>query len=250
MLLKLLAAAAFLFLILMAIRWFARARPQNIAGLLRRLPLYLGAALLILLALTGRLHWLFAAIGSALAFLPRLIPLLQYVPIVRRLYQRYKTGRTADQGPQPGQASQVETRFVRMNLDHVSGKIDGTILAGRFQGKRLSELTLRQAIELLQECLAQDEDSARLIQAYLDRAHGETWRAQAGTESAQGAGAGSSPSMTREEAYEILGLPSHASEEEIIAAHRRLMQRFHPDRGGSDYLAARINKAKEVLLGK
>jgi hypothetical protein len=249
MLLKLLAAAALLFLILFAVRWFARQSPQDMSRTLRRLPFYLGAGLLILLAARGHLHWLFAAIGSLLAFLPRLMPLLQYVPIVKRLYQRYQTGHAAGAGPQAGQASQVESRFVRMSLNHVNGEIDGVILAGALKGRRLSELSLAQTIELLRECRAQDEESARLVEAYLDRVHGESWQAQAGAESARSAGPSSASTMTRGEAYEILGLESGASDQEIIAAHRRLMQKFHPDRGGSDYLAARINQAKDVLVG-
>lgn len=244
MLLKLLAAAAFLFLILFAIRWFSRTPPQNISRLLRRLPLYLGAGLFLLLAARGHLHWLFAAIGALLAFLPRLVPLLQYVPLLRRLYQRYQTGRNTGAGA----ASQVESRYVRMQLDHASGAIDGMILAGTFKGMRLSELSLAQAIELWRECRVQDEDSARLIEAYLDREHGGDWRARAGTESS-GGGPAPGSAMTRGEAYEILGLESGASDQEIVTAHRRLMQKFHPDRGGSDYLAARINQAKDVLLG-
>jgi hypothetical protein len=250
MLLKLLAAAAFLFLILFAIRWFARKSPQDKQRAMRRLPLYLGGGLLILLAARGHLNWLFAAIGAAVAFLPRLLPVLQYIPVVKRVYQRYQTGRTAGAGAQAGQTSQVESRYVRMNLNHVSGEIDGVVLAGGLKGKRLSELSLAQAIELLRECRAQDEESARLVQAFLDRVHGEAWQAQAGAETARDAGPSSASAMSRGEAYEILGLESGASDQEIIAAHRRLMQKFHPDRGGSDYLAARINQAKDVLLGK
>lgn len=250
MLLKLLAAAAFLFLILFAFRWFSRGSPQDIRRLLRRLPFYLGAALFILLAVRGHLHWLFAAIGAALAFLPRLVSLLQYVPLLRRLYQRYRSGSAPGAGSQAGGASQVESRYVRMQLDHASGEIDGMILAGAFKGRRLSELSLAQTIGLWRECRLRDEDSARLIEAYLDREHDADWRAQAGAEPSGDSAASSGSTMTRGEAYEVLGLESGASDQDIIAAHRRLMQKFHPDRGGSDYLAARINQAKDILLGK
>jgi len=88
-----------------------------------------------------------------------------------------------------------------------------------------------------------------LLQTYLDREHADTWQQQAGAQGQQRAT--SKPGeMSREEALQILGLSSDASEAEIIETHRRLMQKLHPDRGGSAYLAATINLAKDTLLGK
>lgn len=54
--------------------------------------------------------------------------------------------------------------------------------------------------------------------------------------------------MDQSRALGILGLPDDASEDEILEAHRRLIRKFHPDQGGSDYLAAQINQAKAFLL--
>ena len=101
-------------------------------------------------------------------------------------------------------------------------------------------------------CRGQDEDSARLLETYLDRRFGDSWRAddEAASESDPSGGSGNtSGPLTESEALDILGLEPGASREEIIKAHRRMMQKLHPDHGGSNYLAARINEAKECLLG-
>ena len=88
-----------------------------------------------------------------------------------------------------------------------------------------------------------------MLQAYLDRVYTDTWQQQAGPQGQQQS-ASTSSEMSRDEALQILGLSSDASEAEIIEAHRRLIQKLHPDRGGSAYLAVKINLAKDTLLGR
>jgi DnaJ-domain-containing protein 1 len=82
---------------------------------------------------------------------------------------------------------------------------------------------------------------------YLDR-RDAGWREYAQGDAASGRPAASGGKMSEQEAYQILGLEAGASADEIGRAHRTLMKKFHPDQGGSTYLAARINEAKEILL--
>jgi hypothetical protein len=133
-----------------------------------------------------------------------------------------------------------------MNLDHDSGVMSGIVRRGRFQGRHLAELAEDELIEFWRSCRVEDAQAARLMEAYLDRVKPE-WR-----EAAEGAHApprGGGDAMTREEAYAILGLKPDASEADVREAHHRLMMGVHPDHGGSTYLAAKLNRAREVLLG-
>ncbi len=148
----------------------------------------------------------------------------------------------------PGQVSRVSTSMLAMELDHDSGRMDGEVLAGAFKGRRLSSLTLPDAQRLHAECARATDQSRALFESWIERTHPDwrdKWNATAG---AQGQAAGTSTRMTRQEALAILGLKEGASTEDIRAAHRRLMKTAHPDMGGSDYLAAKINEAKELLL--
>ena len=137
-----------------------------------------------------------------------------------------------------------------MELDHETGAIEGQVLAGTFEGRKLAELTRSDCEDLYRTCLADDPDGARLLEAYLDRRF-PGWRPAGHGNADPGAGAGNgarSAVMTEDEAYEILGLQKGAAREDISRAHRSLMKKLHPDHGGSTSLAARVNEAKDILM--
>ncbi|MFZ1812979.1 MAG: DnaJ domain-containing protein [Rhizobiaceae bacterium] len=147
----------------------------------------------------------------------------------------------------PAGQSTVRTAMLEMNLDHETGDLDGTVLTGEHEGKRLSVLDEELLLHLFAEMSA-DRESGRLLEAYLDRRI-PGWREHADADNGawQGSPSGSG-AMTKQEAYQILGLSPGADPQEIRKAHHRLMKRVHPDGGGSTFLASKINEAKDVLL--
>jgi hypothetical protein len=148
---------------------------------------------------------------------------------------------------EPGKHSTVRTAALEMELDHDTGNLEGLVLAGRHEGKMLGTMSLAQLQQLYRE-LPGDPESRQLLETYLDGRF-PVWRKDA--EANGGEGLGVSPgsgAMTKEEAYKILGLEAGAAAADVRKAHRRLMQRLHPDIGGTSFLAARINEAKDVLL--
>jgi DnaJ domain len=218
---------------LMLVYLFVNADPARLARGLKVTGIVIAVLAVATLAVSGRL----AALLMPLAMLmPALIR-------VRSLLDRYRP-------PSGGQTSTVATPFLRMTLDHDTGSMTGTILRGRFSGMRVEELGPADLLALLRECRAEDDEGARLLEAYLDRVHPD-WRDELAGERA-GSSAGSarpaSGDITVEEAYAILGLAPGADAEAIKEAHRRLMVKLHPDHGGSDYLATQINRARDVLL--
>lgn len=162
-----------------------------------------------------------------------------------------RPGNTGPNGA--GQATRVRTEWLELELDHATGAMQGRVLKGRYAGQSLARMTLGALIDFHGEAAA-DPETARLVETYLDRLHGTAWRnaSQAGKGDAGQGGntrVRADRGMSREEAYAVLGLQPGASGDEIRAAHRKLMLQNHPDRGGSDYLASKINEAKDVLLG-
>ena len=135
-----------------------------------------------------------------------------------------------------------------MELDHATGVMSGWVLKGRFARRSLQDLPLLDLLDLWRECQI-DAQSMAVMEAYLDRHSGADWREQAQAAHRATDSGKESGTMDSMEAYQILGLQPGASREEVQAAYRRLIQRVHPDHGGSSYLAARLNQARGVLLG-
>jgi len=221
-----------LLLLLWAIKAFAKADPKQAARLVRQIggvaALLLGAFLLF----RGQIAVAVPVGVFGLGLLGWVSPLW---PTFLRRTQKSS-----------GQVSRVRTAFVEMELDHDSGAMRGHVLAGRHEGAALDALDLATLIDLMREI---DGDSRNLLMAYLDRRQ-PRWREHAQYDATAGNGGGATfgGEMAEQEAYQILGLQPGASAQEITRAHRSLIKKLHPDQGGTTYLAARINQAKEVLL--
>lgn len=218
--------------VLVLARVFVAADPRLLAKGVRYAGIGLGAAVALFLVIRGGLGP-FLALSAVV------------VPVLARLRARRAAMRTQ---PASGQTSRVETLYLRVELDHDSGDMTGMVLHGPHKGRVLDGLDPEEALDLLAECRREDPQSATVLEAWLDRTHPD-WRGHAAGSADSGAAARpSSGAMTREEAYEILGLAPGASPEQVKDAHRRLMMALHPDHGGSTYLAAKINQAKDLLL--
>jgi hypothetical protein len=234
-----LAGCAVLVFLLIAGRFLATVDPRKLAGAFRKAA---GAAAL---ALAG-----FLIVRGAL---PLAIPVGVFgLALIRRGSGFGFGGPFGSASKTPGQKSHIRTDRLEMELDHDSGQMEGKALSGRFAGRQLSTLSDKEAMELLDELHQDGAPEAAVMEAYLDwRLPG--WRDQ-GQDSAERANTGRARArgtrMSTEEAYAVLGIGPGASDDDIRQAHRRLMMKMHPDQGGSTYLAARINEAKEVLLGR
>lgn len=164
----------------------------------------------------------------------------------------FRTAGEASGGGPAGKTSDIATDILTMQLDHRTGELDGDVLQGKFAGRSLASLGLQDLFDLLMECQRDDPRAVPLLETYLDRRYPD-WRSQAGEETHsrnQGRDEASGGTMDEATARRILDVSPNASAEEIRAAHRRLMNKLHPDHGGSSYLAAQLNQAKDLLLGR
>lgn len=231
----LLATIAFVFL--MQSLW-ARKQPKSLSTKILASAVTLLIALAILAA-SGRMHWI-AAVGAAVVpFLRRSFSLLRYLPYLARLMSMSSTAH-ANSNASGSQQTETSTQELRMRLDHESGDIDGEVLVGRHEGRALSDLSPMEIKEL--HLALKETESRRLLEAYADRYHPTILDPQDEDSPTV------SPEMTHGRALKVLGLSTAATKDEIVAAHRRLIQRMHPDRGGSSFLAAELNAAKKILM--
>ena len=249
---QILLALLALIALVLVLRWFANANPAALAGTVRRVAI--GSAAIagggLVLAILARNPLLL------LQFAPFLVPFLYWWWRRQRAKQSLGAGwgSPGTQSSSGAGTSRVHTEWLEMTLDHGSGAMSGVVLRGIRAGRSLDDLPEPALLALLAECSA-DLDSVRVLEAYLDRRFGPDWRQRAADATGTAGPEADAPprgprtDMSVDEAYAILGLKPGATPEEIRAAHRKLMLLNHPDRGGSDWLAAKINRAREVLLG-
>jgi hypothetical protein len=230
-LLNLLVAGAIVMGAFWLLRTLAYAPPAKVAALLRKLG---GAALM------GAAGFL-ALRGAYVIAVPLFVVGLGLMGYSGLIPGGFPWGQKA-----PGQRSRVATNLLNMELDHDTGVMDGEILAGPLRGKRLSALAETELRTFYDQCTASADQSRALIEAWLDR-NRPGWRERWDTPRAKARSAPST-AMSRDEALAVLGLKKGATADAVRAAHRRLMKELHPDRGGSDYLAAKVNQAKDILL--
>lgn len=221
------AGAGLLVALLLGLRAFSGASVSQVKWGLAAVLAGLGLLLAAVLLLTGRggqVFWALALFGPA-------------------LWRAWKSRCPPTPAGAAGAAAEtVETAMLAMQLDPATGTLSGRVLRGRQAGRDLAGLTPEELRDLAAEAAAEDPESLPLVEAFADRAH-PGWRG------AGDAADGPAPPSARAEALAVLGLREGASAEEIRAAHARLMRMAHPDAGGSDWLAARLNAARDALLG-
>ena len=242
--------AAFAFLLLMKVLW-TKAKPKLSTNVIVITSLvFLGS--LGLLAASGRMHWIAATGTAVLPFLRRAFTLLRFAPLGARMWQQFGGASPFSQAfgdfgnaetSQAPNVSETATDEIRMMLEHATGKMTGTVLTGKFANQSLESLNEVEIVELYNSV---SDESKRLLTAYIQRYHPNLGADSTDEESA--GNEGSSDTITPDRARKILGVTESATRDEIVEAHRRLMQKNHPDRGGSEYIASEINQAKRVLL--
>ncbi|MFK7860446.1 MAG: hypothetical protein AB8B64_16625 [Granulosicoccus sp.] len=232
---------------LLYIKYYKVLMSQGKAGQIKLALIVVGLIFLIM-AVTGRAPALFAILGAAMTQVMRFAPLLvRFMPSLKKAY-------TQSTDPGAANRSQVVTKTLKMTLDHSSGTMDGEVLEGSLAGRQLQTLSLDELKALYQHCAQYDPEAGRLLMSFVTRERADTWDGDTGDgpgseqSGSSHSGATGSSAMDRAEAISILGLEEPFTRKDVTQAHRSLMGKFHPDKGGNTYLATKLNTARDLLL--
>lgn len=224
-------------------KYYKALMSQGKAGQIKLGLIVLGIIFLVL-AVTGRAPALFAILGAAMTQAMRFGPLLvRFMPSLKKKFSNSTNQGRNDQ-------SQVVTDTLKMTLDHSTGAMDGEVLTGSLVGRQLQSLALEELKSLLVFCEQHDAEASRLLMSFIARERADIWDGEplgAGGASG-GSGISAAPAMDKHEAMAILGLEEPFNRQDVTAAHRSLMGKFHPDKGGNTYLATKLNNARDLLF--
>ena len=229
--------------LMLAGRWYVSTDTKNLLKVLRWLLLGIVFSIVLFFIFSGRLTWAFAALPALLPWFFRLRTVARAAKTFSRMRQSHGAGFSSKS---TGRNSNIETRYLRMCLDNDTGVMDGEVIAGPYIGQFLDNMSVQDLIQLRRLCDKDDPESGRVLEVYLDRRHPD-WREE-NSETSESSSSPRTSAMGRAEAIQILGLREGFTKSEIKQAHRRLISGMHPDHGGSNFLAAQINRAKDVLL--
>lgn len=224
-------------------QWTNTADPVQRKRLIQRSVISGLIVIILLLVFTGHMHWLGAVLAGVLAFVRQNLGLLvRYSPVIAQLYRSHAS---ASKSPN---SSTVNTKYILMKLDHDTGKLSGSVLAGEFKGRLLDDMSKPELARLQTWCGQYDTDSARLLDSYIVARFGDqtgSGRSEYGKSASR-----SASDMSVDEALQVLGLTGSPTKEEITQSYRKIMQQLHPDRGGNEYFAAKANQARDILNAK
>lgn len=232
MIFKLLIGAAIIFVLFSMIRKYQKAPPEERRSWLIKIVLSVVVIAVIVGAMTGRVP-IIAGIVAAGATLAK-FGLRWGLPLAKMWFAK------------SGGNARFKSQHLNITVNFASGQVAGEIIDGEFKGQSLANLSEDTLSQLLTAFQQKDKKSYYLLAAYM-RSRGFHQHQQSQQQNANSAHA-SDGKITVDEALEILNLEPMPTKKEVISAHRKLMSKLHPDKGGSDYLAARVNEAREVLL--
>jgi len=223
--------------IVLILKWFVSADSKSVLRVFKWFFIIFGSVLGLFFIFSGRLSWVFIGI-------PVLFPILMRIRAVMNLYKVFSRFNGSKGKSFSSGTSSVRTETLDMSLNQETGEMKGEINKGPFKGSTIESLSQEDLFNLVRYCSKNDREAAQVLEAYLNRID-PGWQSRF-----ENTREDMPSTIDREQAFKVLGLNSESTNQEIKAAYHKLIASLHPDRGGSAYLAAKINEAKDILLGK